>query len=91
MSNICHIYDLLKASVDGLLFYLCPLSGVLLSVEVAVSEEPPLPQAEIQQTGHCEEEKGDGAGLQLQTEGQSGEGERGHTTSAMTSSRSDRQ
>ena len=34
--------NILKAAVDGL-FYLCPLSGVLFSVEVPVSEEPPLP------------------------------------------------
>lgn len=54
------------------------MSGVLLSVEVAVSEEPLLPQTELHQPGQRQEDGGGGAGVQLVTEGQSGEVEGSH-------------
>ena len=70
MTRICEIWIL------TFLFYLCPESGVLLGVEVAMSEEPSLLQAQIHQAGQRLEEEGGDTPVQVNTQWESGEVER---------------
>ena len=67
-----------KLTVSNSLGYLCPTSRVLLGVEVAVSEEPPLLQAELHQAGDGEEHGGGGGGVQRDSQGQPGQVEGRH-------------